>query len=168
LFCAFFGSFLDCCIPLISGFSTVYRNPHPDTLSFLNFFLNVGEGEPLSATFSTLAKTSSYATGLNQSVAEQHKEKYDQKLKVGIIVRGQAVAVLIPCCAIKGTETWQCNEIRVSALLGINITLRFYFELRLTCSYLIGLWSAECGQVNQRQHVFEVQGPCATTFKSSV
>jgi len=49
---------------------SVYRNPLPDTLSFLNFFLNVGEGPPtvasgpLSATFSGLAKCSSYATGL--------------------------------------------------------------------------------------------------------
>jgi len=48
----------------------VYRNPHPDTLSFLNFFLNFGEGPPtvasgpLSVTFSGLAKSSSYATGL--------------------------------------------------------------------------------------------------------
>jgi len=50
---------------VISGFSIAYRNPHPDTFSFLNFFFNVGEGSPtvasgpLSATFPTLAKTSS-------------------------------------------------------------------------------------------------------------
>jgi len=56
---------------VISGFSTVYRNPHPDTLLFINFFLNVGEGAPtktsglLSAYVShPMAKTSSYATGL--------------------------------------------------------------------------------------------------------
>jgi len=48
----------------------VYRNPHPYTLSFLKFFLNVGEGPPtvasgrFSATFPGLAKISSYATGL--------------------------------------------------------------------------------------------------------
>ena len=46
---------------MLSGFSTVYRNLHPDTLAFLNFFLNVGEGPltvasgPLSATFPTVA-----------------------------------------------------------------------------------------------------------------
>jgi len=39
----------------------VYRNPHPATFLFLNFFLNVGKGPltvtggPLSATFPTLA-----------------------------------------------------------------------------------------------------------------
>ena len=48
---------------MIPGFSTVYRNPHPDTLSFLNFFLKVGEGATtvasgtLSATFPTIAKS---------------------------------------------------------------------------------------------------------------
>jgi len=42
------------------GFSTAYRNPHLDTLFYINFFLNVGEGAPvvtsgpLSATFPTL------------------------------------------------------------------------------------------------------------------
>ena len=42
------------------GFNIVYRNPHPDTLLFINFFLNVGKGVPavtsgpLSATFPTL------------------------------------------------------------------------------------------------------------------
>jgi len=48
----------------------VYRNPHPVTLSFLNFILNVARG-PLrwpvglfQLPFSTLAETSSYATGL--------------------------------------------------------------------------------------------------------
>jgi len=51
---------LDCSFPVISGFSTVYSNPHPDTLLFINLFLNVGEGTPtmtsgsLSATFPTL------------------------------------------------------------------------------------------------------------------
>jgi len=28
---------------VLSGFSTVYRNPHTDALSFLNFFLSFGE-----------------------------------------------------------------------------------------------------------------------------
>ena len=32
----------NCCFPVISGFSI--KNPHPDTLSFLNFFLKDGEG----------------------------------------------------------------------------------------------------------------------------
>ena len=32
----------------------------------------------------------------------------------------------------------------------------------------IGLWSAECGYVNQHQHVFAAQNPCANTFNSSV
>jgi len=43
----------------------------------------------------------------------------------------------------------------------------FLFELPLTC------WSnrtvgAECGQVNQHQHVFAAQSACAKTFKSNV
>jgi len=38
--------FLDCCFQGISGFRTVYRYPHPDTLLLINFFLNVGEGDP--------------------------------------------------------------------------------------------------------------------------
>jgi len=32
----------------------------------------------------------------------------------------------------------------------------------------IGLLSAECGQVNQHQHVFTAQSPCANTFISNV
>ena len=67
-FSAFFGSFSTA---IFQGFQVlVYRNPHPDTLSFLSFFLNVGEGSPtvasgpLSAAFPGLAKSSSYATGL--------------------------------------------------------------------------------------------------------
>jgi len=41
-FSAFFGSFSTA---IFQGFQVlVYRNPHPDTLSFLNFFLNVGKG----------------------------------------------------------------------------------------------------------------------------
>jgi len=32
----------------------------------------------------------------------------------------------------------------------------------------IGLWSAECGQVNQHQQVFAAQSPCAKTFKSNL
>jgi len=67
-FFAFFGSFE----PFFSRWFRIlaHRNPHPDTFSLLNFFLNVGVGPPtaasgpLSATFPTLAKTSSYATGL--------------------------------------------------------------------------------------------------------
>jgi len=39
--------------------------------------------------------------------------------------------VLRPCCAIKSMATWQSSEIRVSILLEINVTLRFYFELPL-------------------------------------
>jgi len=68
LFSAFFGSFWTA---IFRRFRVlVYRNPHPDTLSFLNFFLSVGEGSPtvasgpLSSTFPGLAKSSSYATGL--------------------------------------------------------------------------------------------------------
>ena len=59
----FFLRFLDCYSPVISGFRTVYRNPHPDTLSFLN----VGEApsavasETLSSTSPNLAKSSIYA-----------------------------------------------------------------------------------------------------------
>ena len=51
---------------MIPGFS-IYRNTHPDELSFLSFLLNVGGGPltiasgPLSATFPTLAKNSSNA-----------------------------------------------------------------------------------------------------------
>ena len=65
-FCVF-RKFLDCCFPVISGFSRLYRNQHTDTLSFLKFFLNVGEkpptvaSGPLSATFPGLSKSSSYA-----------------------------------------------------------------------------------------------------------
>jgi len=63
LFFAFFVSFLDCCFPVISGFD-IYKS----TLRYAFMskpFLNVGEGlptvasGPLSATFPTLAKTSS-------------------------------------------------------------------------------------------------------------
>jgi len=43
--------------------------------------------------------------------------------------------------------------------------MHFYFELPLV---LIGLWTAECGQVNQHQHVFVGQSPCAKTYKSSL
>jgi len=58
------------------GHVVVYWNPQTDTLSFLNFFLNVGEGTPtvasgpLSATFPGLAKSSSYATGLQRIFPE--------------------------------------------------------------------------------------------------
>ena len=54
----------------------IYRNPHPDTMSCLIFFLNICEGPPtvasgpLSATFLTLAKTYSYATGLQLNFDE--------------------------------------------------------------------------------------------------
>jgi len=58
LFFAFFGVFFNC----FRWFRVfVYRNPHSDTLSFLNFFLSVGEwpltvsSGPLSATFPTIA-----------------------------------------------------------------------------------------------------------------
>jgi len=56
------------------------------------------------------------------------------------------------------------NETRASVLLGINFTVRFYFELPLTCSNRIGLWSSQCGQVNQHQQVFVGQSPCAKTL----
>jgi len=65
--------------------------------------------------------------------------KYDQKLKVRIIVRGQTDTMIRPCCAIKTTATWQSSEIRVSVLEGIDFTLCFYFELPLTCFYQIRL-----------------------------
>ena len=64
---------------MISGFNTVYRNPHPNTLLFKNFFLHVGEGAPavtsgpLSAIVYVshpMAKTSSYATGLQLNFPE--------------------------------------------------------------------------------------------------
>ena len=54
----------------------MYGNPHPDKLSFLNFYLNVGGGPPtiasgpLSATFPTLVKTSSNAFGLQLNFTE--------------------------------------------------------------------------------------------------
>jgi len=67
----------------------------------------------------------------------------------------------------KSMTTWQRSEIRVSILLGIGVIARFY----LSCCLLadrIGLWSAECGQVNLHQHVFAAQSPCAKTFKSTV
>jgi len=68
LFFEFFGSFWTVVFRLFQVL--VCRNPHPDTLIFLNVFLNVGEGphtvasEPLSAMFPTLVENSSYATGL--------------------------------------------------------------------------------------------------------
>ena len=43
-----------------------------------------------------------------------------------IIVRDQTVIVLRRCRAIKCKATWQRNEIRVSILLGIKVTLRFF------------------------------------------
>ena len=71
LFFAFFGSVWTVVFGLFQVL--VYRNPHPDRLLFLNFFLNVGEevsSGPLSATFLTLVKTSSYATGLQLDFPE--------------------------------------------------------------------------------------------------
>jgi len=67
----------------------------------------------------------------------------------------------------KSMTTWQRSEIRVSILLGIGVIARFYLSCRLLADR-IGLWSAECGQVNQHQHVFAAQIPCAKTFKSNV
>jgi len=67
----------------------------------------------------------------------------------------------------KSMTTWQRSEIRVSILLGIGVIARFYLSCRLLADR-IGLWSAECGQVNQHQHVFAAQSPCAKTFKSNV
>jgi len=64
--------------------------------------------------------------------------------------------------------TWQGNEIRVSILLGIKVTERFCFELPFTDSNRVGLYNAECWQVNQHQHVFAGQSLCAKTFKSCV
>jgi len=58
-------------------------------------------------------------------------------------------------------------EIRVYILLGIKVTVRFYFALLLTCSNRIGLRSAECSQINEKQHVFAGQSPCANTFKQA-
>jgi len=72
---------------------------------------------------------------------------------VEINVRGHRVTVLRPRCAIKSTATWQRTEIRVSILLGIKVAMRFHVELWLSC-YRVGLWSAECGQVSQYQHMF--------------
>ena len=63
--------------------------------------------------------------------------------------------------------TWQRSEIRVSILFGIKVIVRFYMSCRLRV-YRIGLWSAECVQVNQHQHVFAAQSPRAKTFKSNV
>jgi len=56
----------------------------------------------------------------------------------------------------------------MSILLGINVTVRFCFELTLTYSNWMGLWSAECWQVNQHQHVIAWKSFCAKTFKSCV
>ena len=56
---------------------------------------------------------------------------------------------------------------RNPSLYSIGVIARFY----LSCCLLadrIGLWSAECGQVNLHQHVFAAQSPCAKTFKSTV
>jgi len=76
---------ISCFFAFVGSFWTVvflwfrvllYRNPQPDTLSFLNFFLNVDEGPPtvasgpLSATFPTLVKSSSYTTGLQLNFPE--------------------------------------------------------------------------------------------------
>jgi len=55
----------------------------------------------------------------------------------------------------------------VSILLGIGLLARFYLSGRLLADR-IGLWSTECGQVNQHQQVFAAQIPCAKTFKSNV
>jgi len=46
----------------------------------------------------------------------------------------------------------------------VNVTVRFCFDLPLTCHNRIGLWSAECGQVSQQQQVFAGQSPCARTL----
>jgi len=73
---------------------------------------------------------------------------------VEINVHGHTVTVLRPRCAIKSTATWQRTEIRVPILLGIEVAVRFCVELWLSCSYRIGLWSAECGRVSQHQHMF--------------
>ena len=67
----------------------------------------------------------------------------------------------------KSMATWQRSEIRMSILLGIGVIARFYVSCRLLADR-IGLWSAKCGQVNQHQHVFAAQSPCAKTFKSNV
>ena len=74
LFIAFFESFWTVVFRLFQVL--LYRNPHRDTLLFLNFFLNVGERSPsvasgpLSATFPTLAQISTYATGLQLNFPE--------------------------------------------------------------------------------------------------
>jgi len=94
-------------------------------------------------------------------------EKYDQKPDVEIIVRSQTVTVLRPCCATKEHDNLATSEIRVSILLGIGVIARFYLSCRVLADR-IGLWSAECGQVNQHQHVFAAQRSCAKTFKSNV
>ena len=68
LFFAFFGSFGNV---IFWWFRVlVYSNPQPNTFPFLNFFLNVGGDGPLSATFPTLAKTFSWATGLQINFPE--------------------------------------------------------------------------------------------------
>jgi len=35
------------------------------------------------------------------------------------------------------------------------------------CCHQIKLWSAECGQVNQQQHMFAGQSPCAKTLNQA-
>jgi len=62
---------------LFSGYFRFYCiETHIRIHVFLNFFLNVGEGPPtvasgpLSATFPTLVKISSYATGLQLNFPE--------------------------------------------------------------------------------------------------
>ena len=65
-------------------------------------------------------------------------------------------------------STWQRNEIQVSILLGIKVTGHFGFEFPFTYLNWMGLWSAECWQLNQHQHVFAGQSLCAKTFKSCV
>ena len=71
------------------------------------------------------------------------------------------------CRAVKCKATWQRNEIRVSILQGIKVTVRF-FLLPLTHSNRVGVWNAECWQVNQHQHVFAGKSLCAKRFKSCV
>jgi len=43
----------------------------------------------------------------------------------------------------KSTANWQHGKDLASVLLGIKVTLPFYFELPLTCSNQIGLYECQ-------------------------
>jgi len=52
-----FSEVLDCCFRVIPGLSTVYRNPHPDTLLFINFFSEYWRGGPYSDQWASFSYT---------------------------------------------------------------------------------------------------------------